>query len=402
MTRVLMVVPQYPYPVVGGLERQAHELALALRALGVNVQVVSGRVTPTQPDLEDVEGITVHRLAWTHRRWARFLRLPLDLFAVLYRLRLSYDVVHLHQHSWFGLYTIFIARLLGKPNLTKLPNVGAFGLLGLRSGRFGLLKQKILFSADALVAMSNESLTELRSAGFPMERVLVVPNGISLQQPDSIVAEAVRPISICKVVFVGRIAEEKRVDLLLEHWASVQQQCPGEAELEVWGSGPLQATLQSRCAELGLSSSVIWRGHVDNVRSRLPNTDIFVMPSVAEGNSNAILEAMAAGIPVVSTPVGGTPMLVGPHGTQLLFDLEDDSLARILIRLIRDREMRKVIGAKMRARVIDHFNIQRVAQVYASAYELLASRRAGEIYRLAQPVVLGDSQERREASAHVK
>ena len=139
----------------------------------------------------------------------------------------------------------------------KLPTVGVSGVLGLRLERFGLLKQKILFSADALVAMSNESLRELRSAGFPMRRVLVVPNGISLQPPDSIVAEAVRPISICKVVFVGRIAEEKRVDLLLEHWASVQQQCPGEAELEVWGSGPLQATLQSRCAELGLSSSVI-------------------------------------------------------------------------------------------------------------------------------------------------
>src|SRR5207248_9970637 len=70
MRRVLMVVPQYPYPVVGGLERQAHELALALRALGINVQVLSGRVMPTQPDLEDVEGIPVHRLPWTHRRWA--------------------------------------------------------------------------------------------------------------------------------------------------------------------------------------------------------------------------------------------------------------------------------------------------------------------------------------------
>src|ERR1039458_5751960 len=87
MTRVLMVIPQYPYPVLGGLERQAHELALALRVLGVNVQVLSGRVMPTQPDLEDVEGISVHRLPWTHRRWARFLRMPLHLFFALYRLR---------------------------------------------------------------------------------------------------------------------------------------------------------------------------------------------------------------------------------------------------------------------------------------------------------------------------
>jgi glycogen(starch) synthase len=390
MTRVLMVVPRYPYPLVGGLERQAHELALALRASGVDVQVVSERAMPTQPDLEDVEGVPVHRLPWTHRRWARFLRMPLHLFVALYRLRRSYDVVHLHQHSWFGLYTILIARLLRKPILTKLPNVGVFGIPGLRSGRFGLLKLKILFSSDALVAMSDQSLRELRIAGFPIERVLVVPNGISLLEPAGMLAASVQSSSICKVVFVGRIAEEKRVDLLLEHWASVQRQCPGEAELEIWGSGPLQAMLQRRCAELGLSKSVIWRGHVEDVRSRLPTMDIFVLPSVAEGNSNAILEAMAAGLPIVSTPVGGTPMLVGPQGTQLLFDLNDDSLARSLIRLIRDRQTRKTAGAQMRARVAGHFNIQHVAQVYASAYQLLATGQAGEIHRLAQLVVLGE------------
>ena len=351
MTRVLMVLPKYPYPVVGGLERQAHELALALRASGVDVQVVSERATPTQPNLEDVEGISVRRLPWTPGRWARFLRMPLHLFVALYRLRRSYAVVHLHQHSWFGLYTILIARLLGKPVLTKLPNVGIFGIPGLRAERFGLLKLKILFSSDALVAMSDQSLGELRIAGFPIERVLAVPNGISLDQPAGVLAESVRPCSICKVVFVGRIAEEKRIDLLLDHWAIVQQQCPGEAELEIWGNGPLQATLQRRCTEIGLSKSVTWCGHVEGVRSRLPTMDIFVMPSVAEGNSNAILEAMAAGLPIVSTPVGGTPMLVGPQGAQLLFNMNDDSLARTLIRLIRDRQTRKAVGAQMRARV---------------------------------------------------
>jgi glycosyltransferase involved in cell wall biosynthesis len=262
------------------------------------------------------------------------------------------------------------------------------GIPGLRSGRFGRLKLKILLSADAVVAMSDQSLKELRNAGFPMQRVLAVPNGISLPKPAGTSAESAAPDGICKVVFVGRLAGEKRVDLLLEQWASVQRQCPGEAELEIWGSGPLQETLQRRCAELGLASSVIWRGHVEGVRSRLPTMDIFVLPSTAEGNSNAILEAMAAGLPIVSTPVGGTPMQVGPDGTQLLFDLRDDSLARVLIRLIRDRKFRETIGAQMRARVTDHFDIQRVAQVYARAYELLATRRAGELQSLAQPVVL--------------
>jgi glycosyltransferase involved in cell wall biosynthesis len=353
--------------------------------------VVSERAGPTQPDLENVEGVPVHRLPWTHSRRIRPVRLAISLFAALHRLRNSYDVVHLHQQSWFSLYTILIARLLRKPVLTKLPNVGAFGVPGLRSGSFGPLKLKILSLSDALVALSALSLKELCTAGYPIERVLLVPNGIDLDRLTGMKIESIRPDSICKVVFVGRIAEEKRVDHLLDQWAVVQRQCPGEAELEIWGTGPLQAEMRRRCAELGLSGSVAWRGHVEGVRNRLPTMDIFVLPSAAEGNSNAILEAMAAGLPIISTPVGGTPIQVGSEGAPLLINLNDDSLARALTRLIRNPPLRKAIGAQMRSRVRDHFTIQHVAQVYSGAYQLLATRRAGEIHRLARRVVLGDS-----------
>jgi len=386
-----MVVPQYPYPVVGGLERQSHELSRALRASGIDVQVVSGRVTARQPDIEDVEGIRVHRLPWTARRWIRFLRMPFTIFAALVRLRSSYDVVHLHQHSWFGLYVILIARLLRKPILTKLPNVGTMGIPGMRAERFGLIKLKILFASDVLIAMSDKSLEELRSAGFPAKRVLAVPNGINLTQAANLPSESLsgRSDSICRVVFVGRIAEEKRVDLLIEQWTRVQRECPRAAVLEIWGDGPLKAELQRKCSDMGLSETVIWRGHVEGVRSRLPSMHIFVLTSAAEGNSNAILEAMAAGLPVLSTPVGGTPMLLGPQGIDLLFNLNDDSLLHALVRLIRDDLTRKELGRQMRARVTEHFDIRKVAQVYADAYQLLAARKAGEIHRLAQAVVLG-------------
>jgi len=391
MIRVLMVVPQYPYPVVGGLERQSHELSRTLRAAGTDVQVVSGRVTPAQPDIEDVEGIRVHRLPWTARRWLRFLRMPSSLFAALFRLRNSYDVVHLHQHSWFGLYVILIARLLRKPILTKLPNVGTLGIPGMRAERFGLIKQKILFASDVLIAMSDKSLEELRSAGFPAERVLAVPNGVNLTQAENAPCESApaRSDGVCRVVFVGRIAQEKRVDFLIEQWIRVQRECPGAAVLEIWGDGPLKAVLQRKCSDMGLSETVIWRGHVEGVRSRLPTMHIFVLTSMAEGNSNAILEAMAAGLPVLSTRVGGTPMLLGPQAIDQLFNLNDDSLSQALIRLIRDEMIRKELGQRMRARVTEHFDIRKVARVYADAYQLIAARRAGEIHRLAQAVVLG-------------
>lgn len=82
-------------------------------------------------------------------------------------------------------------------------------------------------------------------------------------------------------------------------------------------------------------------------------------------------------------------MLLGPQGIDLLFNLNDDSLSHALVRLIRDDLTRKELGRQMRARVTEHFDIRKVAQVYADAYQLLAARKAGEIHRLAQAVVLG-------------
>ena len=108
--RVLMVVPQYPYPVVGGLERQAHELAKALLNLKIGVQVVSGRQGPTQPAEDTVEGVLVHRIPWSGWKTWRFVRTPVDLFLVLYRWRATYDVVHLHQCSSFSLFGVVAAQ----------------------------------------------------------------------------------------------------------------------------------------------------------------------------------------------------------------------------------------------------------------------------------------------------
>ncbi|MCB2261948.1 MAG: glycosyltransferase family 4 protein [Candidatus Thiosymbion ectosymbiont of Robbea hypermnestra] len=373
----MMVVPQYPYPIVGGLERQAHELARVLRESGVSVQALSGRVDGTQPDLEMVDGVSVHRIPWSPRKWLRFLRTPGDLLRVLYAQRGTCDVVHLHQFSWFGLFTIVTARLLGKPILTKLPNVREAGIPGLLAQRFGRLKLALLTRSDGLVAMSQESLDELRHIGYPAGRILTTPNGIRLSSHRPVgTMEEPQSQTACKVVFVGRLAEEKRLDTLFTAWRKVVDVVTAAAVLELWGSGPLLAGLQGLCLELGVSDSVVFRGHLDKVRDRLGTMDVFVLPSHLEGNSNAVLEAMDAGLPVVSTRVGGTPMLVGPEGASLLFDVGDEAaLARHLITLIQSPALRRRFGAAMRCRAETHFDIRKVARTYGTAYRYLSEGR---------------------------
>ena len=389
MPRVMMVVPQYPYPVVGGLERQAHELAKALLEMGYRVQALSGKVRPEQAPLETVDGIPVHRISLSQRKWIRFLRTPLDVFRVLHAQRDTYDVLHLHQHSWFGLFTIIAARLLGKPILTKLPSVGNSGIQGMLDQRFGRFKLFILQLSDALVAMSQESLQELENVCFPSTRILATPNGIRLV-PGIRVFDRKRESAIsCHVVYVGRFIEDKDIYTLLSAWRDVVEAVGESVVLELWGSGPLESKLHQLSHDLGIINSVIFRGHVDGVRDRLESMDIFVLPSRREGNSNAILEAMAAGLPIVSTSVGGTPMLVGPEGADFLFHVGDqETLALHLRRLIQDQVLRETTGAAMRRRTEVYFDIYNVARTYADAYRLLIVGERDRVGEVSNPAII--------------
>ena len=388
MLRVLMAVPNYPYPVVGGLERQSHELSKALGELGIAVQAVSYQFADTQSTEEVVEGVPVHRMPWSDTKHLRFLRTPVDLFRLLYGRRRTYDLVHLHQYSWFGMFVILTARLLRKPVLMKLPSVGAHSLPGVADARFGSLKLAIFRMTDAVVAMSTESLGELDAIGFPRQRVLRCPNGIRMR-PDAAAATRDGDSSgMCRVVFVGRLSGEKRIDDLLHAWQKVVASASGSVELQLWGSGPAEAEMKALAASLGIGDSVIFRGHVEDVRAGLEAMDVFVLTSTVEGNSNAILEAMAAGLPVVSTRVGGTPMQVGDDGARWLITPGDrDGLYARLLELVEDPALRRRVGDLMRERILEHFEISRVAATYAAAYRLIAAGQRDRVWEAGNPVI---------------
>jgi len=210
----------------------------------------------------------------------------------------------------------------------------------------------------------------------PRSRVLTTPNGIVPSPPRVTDPLPAQPIatSRCRVVYVGRISPEKRVDVLLRAWHKIHGQVSKRAVLEMWGDGPLRTEHEQWCRDRDLCNSVSWREHVPDVRNQLATTDVFVLPSSNEGNSNAILEAMDAALPVVATPVGGTPMQLGPHGAPFLVLVDDaDTMAQRLLLLIDDPHLRREYGNALRSRVLEQFDLAKVARGYVCAYRKLAT-----------------------------
>jgi glycosyltransferase involved in cell wall biosynthesis len=383
---VMMLVPFYPNPIKGGLERQAHELSKALLQSEISVFALSTKFTLRDKNVDLLDGVTVYRLPYPKYSGIRFVLLPVLLFLSLCKLRKRIDVIHVHQYSWFGLFSIIVAKLLRKPVITKLPNVGERGIPGLHKGLLGWLKIAILKSSDAIVAMSKQSLIELQEIGFPLERTLLTPNGISLNAPFR-EGTSISDKEIVNVVYVGRLTPQKGIEDLLYAWETVSRsKLP--ARLKIWGTGESRSDLEDLVNRLQIQHSVEFCGHVDDVPAKLTDMDIFVLPSYIEGNSNAVLEAMRAGLPVVATRVGGTEMQVGPEGAGFLVAPgSPEEIADRLVTLIGNASLRQGLGQAMRDRVSRFFDIHLVANTYMQAYALLSNNQRDRMIALANPVI---------------
>lgn len=376
-----MVIPQYPPPILGGMERQAHELSKAVQARGVDVLVLSGRTSAQQPGLEVFEGVRIRRLPFARSRWLRFPLTGIALFAALWRERSRIDVVHAHNLSWFGALAVVIARALGKPVLAKLPTATEWAF------REGSPRFLIFNRCDAIALLSQDSVEDFRRHGFPEERIFKITNGVSTQlfSPPS---GGVRPADgALEVLYVGRLDPEKGLLDLLAVWPRVLQQAQRPLRLTICGEGPQQAALRTAVREAGLEASVVLRGRVSNVPGALRSAHVFVLPSYVEGNSNAVLEAMAAGLPILSTRAGGTPLLVGPEGAPWLVEPRDRAgLEARLVRLLSDAPLRERVGRAMLDRIRAHMTIEAVAERYCRVYDALARGRREEVGAASSPV----------------
>jgi glycosyltransferase involved in cell wall biosynthesis len=225
--------------------------------------------------------------------------------------------------------------------------------------------------AHKVVANSRAAADRLLLERVPSRKIAVIANGLNLGQFRSRPA----PAALRKVVVVANLRPEKGHDVLIDAAAVVRQRFP-DATFEIVGDGPERERLEARAAARGVSEAFAFLGHRDDVASRLEAADIFVLPSRSEAFPNAVLEAMATGLPVVASGVGGILELVDDGRTGLLVPPDDAAaLSERLCRLMADAAVGAALGAAARAEVESHYSFDRMVAAFDDLYSTaLASR----------------------------
>jgi glycosyltransferase involved in cell wall biosynthesis len=338
---------------LGGAERQAYELSRALRARGHDVFVLTRRLGG-QAAREEVGGVPVERLA----AWGGgLLNSGVFFAACLARLlRGDYDVVHAHLAGSPALAAALAGRVVGRPAVVKLGGGKGIGEIALSAqsaaGRlklacFGLLRPRF-------VAVAAELAAELAEHGLgPAE---VIPNGVDLERfrpPAPGEKEALRsglglgpgPVFL----YMGRLAWEKRLPAFVTAFGRAAAGASPPPQLVAAGEGSERAGLEAAARAAGADLRIL--APVPDPAPLYRAADVFVLPSVSEGLSNALLEALASGLPALGSRVGGTAEAVEDGVSGLLFDGEPDPAAEAPVRrLLADPGLRARLGAGARAR----------------------------------------------------
>lgn len=309
---------------------------------------------------------------------------PLALLRYLHREKVSLVQTMLFHSNVIGRIAGRLARWLNRD--AKLPIVVSSVRASNVRNRFWQFRLERCTAplADAFTAVSRRTLDfAVRREGFVRRRATVIPNGIDIEQwrnqPDPASARA--ELELERDAFVvgtlGRLHEQKGHRYLLEAARAVLSQMPNAVFLMA-GYGPLREALEARADELGIGSSVRFLGYRTDVPRILAALDVFALPSLWEGMSNAILEAMAASKPVVATAVDGNVEQVRHVETGLLVPPGDaKALARAILELGQDRATAEQMGRRGRERVGRDFLLERTTRATLDLYARLLAERAG-------------------------
>lgn len=218
---------------------------------------------------------------------------------------------------------------------------------------YNYLDRWSLPSADHVITVCQSFAKDLADAGVHAERISVQHNSVRLPPPASPeeVKALKRRFGIAEdervVLAIGRLSQEKGHLDLISAFARLSNSHPGlVAKLVIVGDGPERNKLEAAVSSLGLTERVIFAGHINNVRVFYAAADLLALPSHTEGSPNVVLEAMAAGVPIVATTVGGVPEILEDGKSALLVPPSDPTtMAMAIGDLLQNKDKAQMLAS---------------------------------------------------------
>jgi len=396
----ILILSTYYHPVVGGSETNARQLATYLHQRGFDVTVLTKRVGRDAPRREVLDGVRIIRVAPRGARSSvqKWLMLP-SIFVAMLRLRKEFDLVFSPDYRGIGVAGILAARLLRRPSAMGTQALGVINarnldslLARLRINRAGPLAtllrwplRAVYTRADAYPAITRAIEREALDAGVPSARVHYLPNSVDVRRfrrahPGE--REQLRralgwPTDKVVCLYLARLSREKGLMDLMNAWREVSAD---NAVLHIGGpdmdghSFNVGPAARAFAVEHGLGDRVRFLGPTAEPEKLLRAADLLVQPSHWEAAPFGVLEAMATGLPVVATRVGGMAEYLTHDVNALLCEPHDPSgLATQLRRMIGDAPLRQRLAEAGRDVVLRDFDQAVICDRYATLFTALAS-----------------------------
>ncbi len=369
--RVLFCTWAYPPDRSGGAEHQARLQAEELARRGFTVEVACPRWPGTRSGR--LNGVRVRRLPFIDRRRLRTVSYGLALFCFLLWRLPRFHLVHVHLAYFQADVAVLAARIVRRPVWVKVAASGRLGEIDRMRRAATWTRYVGLRGAKVVQAVSQPVAQEVRAIGVHGDRVVRLANGVDTVRfspvPDH-ERPALRdalglPAAGVLVLYAGRFARHKGMEDLLAAW---RRACPPDAALVLVGSTDTMEPVAIPPAD-----DVIVRGWTTEIVVYYRAVDAFVLPSHTEGMSNAVLEAMSCGLPVVATRVGAASEMIRDGLDGMLVEPGDRAgLAAALASVVSDAGLRARLGAAAAAGVRSQYAIEHVVDRLERGY-----RRAG-------------------------
>lgn len=370
MLKIALLVNHFPPEYLGGTEIAAKDLAKNLADLGNEIHVVTAGKKESCTFCND--GFTVHYVGRDDKiPIFSSLLLLIDIFIIIRRLKP--DLIHSQSYifAWIG---ASMSRFFKIPHVAWGQGSDIYSEYRFKE----IILEYVGNGTDVFLALSEDMASKLRSMISKPIRIMIMPNGIDISrfQVDSRMdVHQEIDINYKKIIYVGTLRPVKNVSVLIQAFALVRERIPS-SRLTIVGDGIEKSRLESLVRDLKIQDFVTFQGRVENeeLPKYLRKADVFVLPSKFEGFGIVVIEAMASGLPVVVTKVGGLSEIIEDGENGFLIDPEDSKqIADSIEIVLTNQEMRDKMGENNRQKAMSYDSKKIAARIF-SIYETIVPK----------------------------